>query len=86
MDQTSEDGRWNKSLQTITIMAKEDDPSFSLFEQWESERPGDICKSKGAKSLAGGEQVEHLQELHECFLMSAAVDKPKSRQSNIKIQ
>ena len=38
-------------MQTITIMAKEDDTSFSLFEQWDSERPGDICKSKGAKRL-----------------------------------
>ena len=51
MDQTSKDKRWNKSMQTITIMAKEDDTSFSLFEQWDSERPGDICKSKGAKRL-----------------------------------
>ena len=60
------DKRRTKSLETISIMTMEDEPNFSLVEPWENKRPGDNCKSKGAKKRkmeccdrVCGEQVDH---------------------------
>ena len=84
-----EDERWSKSLETIK--AKEDDANFSLVEPQDSKRPGDACRSKGAKKLklesgdrVWGEQADHLLE-HGPFLMSKTVDVAQSKQSKLTV-